>query len=104
MKLIYAFLFFFIAAVSYSQQTISGTVLDGKSKPIEAANVFIEGTYKGASTDDKGDFSFQTAATGNQTLVVSYLTYEKLKITIDVLNCKDKSITYESYWLLHKSK
>ena len=92
MKSIFTFLFFLIATASYSQQIISGIVLDQKNKPIEAANVFIEGTYDGASTDDKGNFSFQTTATGTQTLVISYLTYETMKITIDVANCKYKSI------------
>ncbi len=92
MKTIYTFLFFLIATASYSQQTISGTVLDEKNKPIEAANVFVEGTYDGASTDDKGNFSFQTTAIGTQILIVSSLTYETLKITIEVENCKDKSI------------
>ena len=92
MKSIYAFLFLFIGTASFSQQTISGTILDEKNKPLASANVFIDGTYDGATSDEKGEFEFKTTSIGNQTLVVSYLTYETLKISIDVANCKNKSI------------
>jgi len=91
MKTFYTLTLLLIAFISNAQQTISGTVLDEKGKPLAAANVFIDGTYDGASTDEKGTFVFKTTATGTQTLVISYLTYETLKITIDVANCKDKS-------------
>ena len=92
MKPFYIFLFLFIASNSFSQQIISGTILDEKNKPLASANVYVDGTYDGASTDEKGEFVFKTATTGNQILVVSYLTYETLKIAIDVSNTKNKSI------------
>ncbi|MCF6132583.1 TonB-dependent receptor [Flavobacterium wongokense] len=90
MKTFYTFTLLLIAYISNAQQTISGTVVDEKNKPIAGANVFIDGTYDGASTDEKGTFSFQTTASGNQTLVISFLTFETLKLTIDANNCKDK--------------
>ena len=76
----------------FSQNTISGKVLDEKGKPVSGANVFIEGTYDGASTTEMGDFSFTTAAKGNQTLVVSFLIYETSKTVIDVATFENKTI------------
>lgn len=75
-----------------SQSIISGTVLDNKNKPIEGANIFIEGTYDGATSNEKGQFSFTTDTKGNQVLVTSYLTFETLKTQIVVEDFKEKII------------
>ena len=91
MKPFYTFTLLLIAFISNAQQTISGTIVDEKNKPIAGANVFIDGTYDGASTGEKGTFSFQTSASGNQILVISFLTFETLKTPIDANNCKDKT-------------
>ncbi|WP_284651923.1 TonB-dependent receptor [Flavobacterium terrisoli] len=85
------FLLFLIALNSNAQQIISGKVLDEKSKPIAGANIFIDGTYDGGSTDEKGEFKFTTTAKGNQILVISFLTYETLKVTIEIATCQNKS-------------
>ena len=76
----------------FSQSIISGTVLDNKNKPIEGANIFIEGTYDGATSNEKGQFSFTTDAKGNQVLVTSYLTFETLKTPIVAEDFKEKTI------------
>ncbi len=34
-----------------AQQRVSGSVTDAKNNPIAGANVYLEGTYDGASTD-----------------------------------------------------
>ena len=80
-----------IAFISNAQQTVSGTVVDEKNKPIAAANIFIDGTYDGASSDEQGNFSFETTVSGNQVLVISFLTFETLKTPIDASNCKGKT-------------
>ncbi|WP_420322983.1 TonB-dependent receptor [Flagellimonas sp.] len=73
-------LLFLIAFLSFgalfSQTTVSGTVTDAKNNPIVGANVYLEGTYDGASTTENGKFSFETTETGSQTLVVSMLSYD----------------------------
>lgn len=91
MKSLYTFALLLLAFISNAQQTISGTVVDEKNKPISGANIFIDGTYDGASSDEKGNFNFQTTASGNQTLVISSLTFETSKTPIDTNNCKDKT-------------
>ena len=58
MKTFYTFVLLVVAFATQAQQTISGTVLDEKNKPIAGANIFIEGTYDGASSDDNGRFTF----------------------------------------------
>jgi len=70
--------------ISMAQHTINGKVADAKGTPIEGANVYLEGTYDGATTDETGQFSFSTEETGNQVLVISYLSYETGKIVGDV--------------------
>ncbi len=61
---------------TFSQSTISGIVTDTKNNPIIGANVYLEGTYDGASTNEHGGFNFETTETGTQTLVVSMLSYD----------------------------
>ncbi|WP_395053612.1 TonB-dependent receptor domain-containing protein [Flavobacterium sp.] len=92
MKAIYIIIVLLISTISFCQNTISGTVVDEKNKPIVGANIFIDGTYDGTTTNDNGTFTFVTNATGNKILVVTFLSYESLKLTIDVLNYKEKTI------------
>ncbi|WP_306013229.1 MULTISPECIES: TonB-dependent receptor [unclassified Allomuricauda] len=73
---IYIILILFSSGTVLAQHTISGRVTDTKNNPIEGANIYLEGTYDGASSDAQGKFTFETAEEGMQTLVVSMLSYE----------------------------
>ena len=84
MKTFYTLTLLLIAFISNAQQTISGTVVDEKNKSIVGANVFIDGTYDGTSTDEKGNFNFRTTTSGSQLLVVSFLSFETIKVAIVV--------------------
>ncbi|MFN8275104.1 MAG: TonB-dependent receptor [Flavobacteriaceae bacterium] len=92
MKTIITFCLLVFGATLFAQQTISGTVVDNKSKPIAGANIYLDGTYDGASSDEKGHFSFTTTTTGNQTLVVSFLTFETTTLIINVADFKEKTV------------
>jgi hypothetical protein len=92
LKSIFTFAILLFSLTIFSQNTISGKVVDEKGKPVFGANVFIEGTYDGASTTETGDFSFTTTVKGNQTLVVSFLIYETSKTVIDVATFQNKTI------------
>ncbi|WP_461599273.1 TonB-dependent receptor [Winogradskyella sp.] len=70
--------------LSYSQTTISGKVVDKKNLPIEGANIYIDGTYDGATSNTEGQFSFTTEETGTQALVISFLSYETKTIVNEV--------------------
>lgn len=92
MKSIITVIILFFATSVFSQTTISGKIVDKKGKPIAGANIYIDGTYDGATTNENGQFSFAITVTGSQVLVASFLVYETFKTTIDVANFQDKTI------------
>ena len=67
-----------------AQTNISGKVTDKKNNPIFGANVYLDGTYDGGSTNEKGEFSFETAEKAIQTLVISFISFETSVRTADV--------------------
>ncbi|MDX6183371.1 TonB-dependent receptor [Flavobacterium sp. Fl-77] len=91
-KLLFAIAFLFIGSLIFAQNTISGKVVDEKGKPVPGANIYIDGTYDGATSSETGDFSFETTATGNQFLVVSFLIYDTFRKEIDVTNFKEQTV------------
>lgn len=70
------FLLCILFQISSIAQIISGKVTDSKNNPILGANVYLDGTYDGGSTNEKGEFSFNTEEKGNQTLVISFVSFE----------------------------
>jgi outer membrane cobalamin receptor len=91
-KLLFTIAFLFLTAFIFAQNTISGKVVDEKGKPVPGANIYIDGTYDGATSSETGEFSFETTATGNQFLVVSFLIYDTFKKEIDVTNFKEQTV------------
>ncbi len=75
-----------------AQATISGTVIDEKKNPIVGANIYLEGTYDGASSDENGTYSFETSETGTQNLIVSMISYDTYMQAGDVSYLSDLSI------------
>ncbi|MBO3100204.1 TonB-dependent receptor [Gelidibacter pelagius] len=92
MKALISFLFYFTIINSFGQATVSGKVTDAKGVPIEGANVYLEGSYDGGTTDALGAFSFATSKTGTQTLVVFFLSYETFKKLAEVKAMTDLQI------------
>ncbi|WP_395045924.1 TonB-dependent receptor domain-containing protein [Flavobacterium sp.] len=92
MKSILTFAVILLSISVFSQKTISGKIVDKKNLPISGANIFIEGTYDGATSTENGEFSFTTSVIGNQILVASFLSYETSKISIDVANYQNQTI------------
>jgi len=93
-KIKFAFLICFSCCTGFvfSQQIISGQVINAKGNPIDGANVYIEGSYDGASTSAEGFFSFKTTTVGNQKLIASSLVYESISVTIDVAHFQNQTI------------
>jgi hypothetical protein len=89
MKIITSLCLLFLACQLSAQTLISGKVKDKKNEPIQGANVYLENTYDGATTDVDGNFSFKTNETGTVTLIVSYVAYKTDKQTADVSTLKD---------------
>lgn len=84
--------FLLMLGPAMAQNTINGKVLDRNGEPIMGVNVYLEGTYDGASSDERGAFAFETGETGLQTLVVSILGYEPQYLADDVKNLTDLEI------------
>ncbi len=78
--------------LNYAQTTISGKVTDAKNEPIIGANIYLDGTYDGDTSNDKGEFSFTTEESGTQVLIVSYISYETKSITLDVGQMNDLKV------------
>jgi len=92
MKKVFLFLYILVQFQGNAQTTISGNVIDSKNKPILGASVYLDGTYDGTSTNEKGDFSFKTEEKGTQTLVVSFISFETFVKFDDVKNLKNLQI------------
>jgi hypothetical protein len=65
---------------------ISGYVKGEKEKPIEGANIVIENSIDGATTDSAGYFEFETSKTGNHNLFISAMDYNERKESIEIKN------------------
>ena len=76
-----------------AQKSIAGKVIDASGIPFLAANVYLEGTYDGASTDEKGRFAFEISEIGTKTLILSRMGYEPHDETTDVDYIKNLKIT-----------
>ncbi|MDY8137384.1 TonB-dependent receptor [Aquimarina sp. 2201CG5-10] len=82
----------FILSSLKAQTTISGKVSDPSGIAITGANIYLDGTYDGASSDDNGNFSFITSETGEQTLIISFLSFETYSLTTSVTQMNDLQI------------
>ena len=68
----------------HAQSTLSGTVTDLKGKPIKGANVYLDNTLDGGTSDSVGHFKFITTEKGAQTIVASGVGFENGGQPIDV--------------------
>ncbi|HSF46490.1 MAG TPA: TonB-dependent receptor, partial [Chitinophagaceae bacterium] len=67
---------------SFSQtRTVTGTVRDDKTNPIEGATVTAKTSTKATVTDAKGNFSIAVEST-EKTLIVSYVGFNNLEVAI----------------------
>ncbi len=65
-----------------SAQGVTGTVIDEQGLPLVGASVLVKGTTAGSLSDGEGKYSIPSA-TAQDSLVFSYIGYEKLTIGID---------------------
>ncbi len=83
MKTLFFISLFCFSSFIMAQNVVSGRVTGAKGLPVSGANVYLDGTYDGATSDEKGNFSFQTTEKGQQTLIVSALTFETFNFKIE---------------------
>jgi len=92
MKSVFTLVLMLIALSLQAQNQISGKVTDRNEQPIAGANVYLEGTYDGATTNSFEEFSFSTKNRGEQTLVISYISFETARKKIQVNTAQHLSI------------
>ncbi len=89
-KVALSILIFMFATAVYGQTKISGVVTDKNGNTLVGANIYIKGTYDGASSNVNGLFSFTTQKLGKHTLIVDYIGYESFSMPI---NANKKALT-----------
>ena len=88
----FTIILFLLSALTFSQTVINGVITDSKGLPVEGANVYLDGTYDGVTSDMEGNFSFSTKETGTQTLIISYLSFETFTMIGDVSFMKNLQV------------
>jgi hypothetical protein len=78
--------------MAFAQTAITGTVLQKDGTPILGANVYLDGTYDGTSSNMDGVFRFTTEETGIQTLKVTFISFEAFVLNTDVSEMKNLTV------------
>lgn len=72
----------FPAMLASGQFRLKGVVTDLQNQPLPGASVVILNTYYGTSTGPEGDFEFLNITAGPIELMVSFIGFESLKVTV----------------------
>ncbi len=78
-KILLSIFCFAILSSVYAQTELKGTVKDAKGVAILGATISIKGTTSGGTSDFDGNFSFTTDATGEKTVLVSFIGYDSFE-------------------------
>lgn len=85
-------------AGAYAQRSVTGTVTNEDQQPVVGANVVVKGTTTGAITDIQGNFALSVPTTGG-TLVVSFIGYTPLEVTIGTSSVINVTLATEDTFL-----
>lgn len=86
LTLVFTFVFTFTLI---AQITISGKVLGRNNKPLKDVSVTLKDTYDGATTDETGNYKFETSEKGSQTLIFSHPKFIEIEKSIQI---EDKNL------------
>lgn len=95
--IVFLFSLLFFAFSVFGKGNVSGVVENEKGKPLLGANVVLENTYFGISTDQDGRFFFANVPEGVYTMRVSYIGFNSFKTEVQVgLNSEGIKIILKS--------
>jgi CarboxypepD_reg-like domain/TonB-dependent Receptor Plug Domain len=77
---------------AFAQTRITGTVVDVHGDPIPGANIILSGSYDGSSSDEAGNFLFNTDEKGAYVIIVRFVGYKEWSAQ-KVLSGNDISLT-----------
>jgi len=60
-----------------AQTSITGTIRDAKGETLTGANIYLEGTYDGTSSNLDGIFLLESAESGVRTLCIEFIGFKK---------------------------
>jgi len=78
-----------------AQATITGKVASTSGESITGANIYLENTYDGASSDSTGHFSFTTSESGKQVLMATFIGYKPWKQEVTLSSNIEVNIVME---------
>ena len=81
---VFSILSLFFCLNVFSQTVVTGKVVQENGELLPGANVYLQGTYDGASTNEKGEFTFRTTKTGEQILLVEFIGFESFSRKLDL--------------------
>lgn len=67
-----------------AQTAISGQITDSEGHGLTGANVYLEGTYDGTSSNGTGFFELVTEETGAQVLCIEFIGFESFKTELSL--------------------
>ncbi|WP_340106039.1 TonB-dependent receptor [Rhodohalobacter sp. 8-1] len=84
-------------AIAQNQGTVQGTVFDTDDNPLPGANVILQGTQIGTSTNTSGEYELN-ASPGSYTLQVSFLGFQTTRqnITIEAGQTQTIDVTLQN--------
>lgn len=83
-NLLFAVIVLFGLSSITAQTEISGNVKDASGIPILGANVLINGTTEGTTSDFDGNFLLSTSLTGTQTVRISFIGFTPSEQTVEL--------------------
>jgi hypothetical protein len=81
-KAIIFFYLLLISATAFGQTELSGKVIDEKGLPLPGVNIFIKGSYDGATSNAGGSYIFSTEETEIQIIVFKFLGFKTKELAV----------------------
>jgi len=67
-----------------AQSLLSGRIMDGRGEALAGANVYLEGTYDGSSSNGQGEFTLKTEESGPQVLRIEFIGYRGRRLELEL--------------------
>lgn len=95
MKKILYLLFLIACQFTFAQTKITGTVVDENSKSVANANVLLQATNIGTSTNENGYFELEGITPGAYTITISFVGFKTLFKDVNVKNNEVLNLTFQ---------
>ena len=82
LKNLILWVFLLTSALTFAQQTVTGSVKDSAGKPVVGATVLVVGTSRNATTNSEGMYAIE--AQGEETLQFTAQGYQNVERKVDL--------------------